>query len=503
MTSLFARLGVPTNLVDVLATFDIDTPTPIQAATLPDSLAGRDVLGRGRTGSGKTFAFALPVVARLAAERRRPAPGRPRALVLAPTRELAAQIADSLRPLAEADRLSLLTIFGGVNQNPQVRALRDGVDILVATPGRLLDLRDQGHLALSDVMVTVIDEADHMSDMGFLPGVKKILAATPNRSQRLLFSATLDNAVNVLVKQFLHDPVVHEADSAQSPVATMQHHVLTVSPAERLDVVADLTAAPGRTIVFTRTKHGAKKLAKQLVARGIPAVDLHGNLNQNARTRHLEAFGSGRVETLVATDIAARGIHVDDVALVVHADPPTEHKAYLHRSGRTARAGHAGTVVTIATPDQRGDVRGLMRAAKITPQISEATPEILHSLAPGERHLMSAAEVAERTPSAPVQQQQQGGGNRRSGGGRGRGGRGGATGHGTSGTRGGEQRSTGGRGGASTRGRSGGSSNAGAQRSSAGTSRRGGGASSASPAGSTRGAAAFSASAGRAQRRSR
>jgi superfamily II DNA/RNA helicase len=250
------------------------------------------VLGRGRTGSGKTFAFALPVVARLAADRQRPAAGRPLALVLAPTRELAAQIADSLRPLAKADRLSLLTIFGGVNQNPQVRALRDGVDILVATPGRLLDLRDQGHLALSDVAVTVIDEADHMSDMGFLPGVKKILAATPTRSQRLLFSATLDNAVNVLVKQFLHDPVVHEADSAQSPVASMQHHVLTVDPADRLDVVADLTSAPGRTIVFTRTKHGAKKLAKQLVARGIPAVDLHGNLNQNARTRHLEAFGS-------------------------------------------------------------------------------------------------------------------------------------------------------------------------------------------------------------------
>lgn len=400
MTSQFGRLGVPTIFSAVLSQRGIDTPTPIQAATLPDSLAGRDVLGRGRTGSGKTYAFALPVVARLAAERRRPTPGRPRALILAPTRELAAQIAESVRPLAAAARLSVLTIFGGVNQNPQVRTLQRGVDILVATPGRLLDLRDQRHLDLSEIAVTVIDEADHMSDMGFLPGVKKILGATPAKSQRLLFSATLDNAVNVLVKQFLADPVVHEADSAQSPVTTMEHHVLTVSAAQRADVIADLAAAPGRTILFTRTKHGAKKLTKALNARGIPAVDLHGNLSQNARVRHLDAFGSGRVETLVATDIAARGIHVDDVALVVHADPPTEHKAYLHRSGRTARAGHSGTVITIATPDQRGDVQHLMRAAKIKPQISPASAEVLQELAPGGRVVLSSAEVARRTGAA-------------------------------------------------------------------------------------------------------
>jgi superfamily II DNA/RNA helicase len=333
-----------------------------------------------------------------------------------------------------------------------------------------------------------------MSDMGFLPGVKKILAATPTRSQRLLFSATLDNAVNVLVKQFLHDPVVHEADSAQSPVASMQHHVLTVDPADRLDVVADLTSAPGRTIVFTRTKHGAKKLAKQLVARGIPAVDLHGNLNQNARTRHLEAFGSGRVETLVATDIAARGIHVDDVALVVHADPPTEHKAYLHRSGRTARAGHAGTVVTIATPDQRRDVRGLMRAAKITPQVSDATPEVLKELAPGERHLLSAAEVADRTPSAPAQQQPARG--HGAGGSRGRGGRGAGSGRG-------EQAAQGNRGGGARNARGGATKSANGQRGGGQAGARRSGGSAANPAGSTRGAAAFSASAGRAQRRGR
>lgn len=476
MTSAFARLGVPTSLAAVLADRGIDTPTPIQAATLPDSLAGRDVLGRGRTGSGKTYAFSLPMVARLAADRRSPAPGRPRALVLAPTRELAAQIADSLQPLAGAERLSLLTIFGGVNQNPQVRALRSGVDILVATPGRLLDLRDQGHLSLADIEVTVIDEADHMSDMGFLPGVKKILAATPSRSQRLLFSATLDNAVNVLVKQFLHDPVVHEADSAQSPVATMEHHVLTVTADQRLDVIADLASAPGRTILFTRTKHGAKKLAKQLNGRGIPAVDLHGNLAQNARTRNLDAFGSGRVETLVATDIAARGIHVDDVALVVHADPPTEHKAYLHRSGRTARAGHAGTVVTLATPDQRRDVQGLMRAAKIQPQVSAATDAVLSGLAPGERRLLSAAEVAERLPAAPVQQQAPANGGGRNHRGRGRsGGRPAASGKPVA------------KSGAQPSGRP------------ASVKKTVG----IAAAGSTRGAAAFSASAGRSQRRSR
>ncbi|WP_232550108.1 DEAD/DEAH box helicase [Propioniciclava soli] len=480
MTSDFARLGVPTQLADVLAERDITVPTPIQAATLPDSLAGRDVLGRGRTGSGKTYAFCLPLVARLAADDRRRKPGRPRALVLAPTRELAAQIAASLKPLADASRLSVLTIFGGVNQNPQVRSLAGGVDVLVATPGRLLDLRDQGHLHLTDVTVTVIDEADHMSDMGFLPAVKRILAATPARSQRLLFSATLDNAVDVLVRQFLHDPVVHEADSAASPVAAMEHHVLTVSAAERSDVIADLAAAPGRTILFTRTKHGAKKLAKQLVARGIPAVDLHGNLSQNARTRNLDAFGSGRVETLVSTDIAARGIHVDDVALVVHADPPAEHKAYLHRSGRTARAGSAGTVVTIATPDQRRDVQVLMRAAKIHPRITDATPEVLRELAPGERQLLPAAEVAERTPQAPAAQ--------------------------PSGRSVGRSSGSGGRGGQASSGRGSGGGRRGGSRSGAKASGQparagsGAGASGGAPSRSG-GAAAFSASAGRTGRR--
>nr|NLD41699.1 DEAD/DEAH box helicase [Actinomycetales bacterium] len=381
------------SLVSALAELGITTPTPIQAATLPDSLAGRDVLGRGRTGSGKSFAFLLPMVTRLVEDRRRPAPRRPRALILAPTRELASQLADSAQPLLRVSGLTSHTVFGGVGQNPQVKALARGVDILIACPGRLLDLMGQGHVDLSGIEITVIDEADHMSDMGFLPMVRRILDRTPPRGQRMLFSATLDKAVGVVVRQYLHSPVTHEADSAHSPVSEMDHHVVQVDAASRTSVVADLAAAPGRTIVFTRTKYGAKKLAKQLIATGVPAVELHGNLAQNARTRNLDAFHSGRVSTLVATDIAARGIHVDDVALVVHADPPTEHKAYLHRSGRTARAGSSGTVITLMTNEQRGDVRTLMREARISPKISSSAPGVLSELAPGQRTFLSAEEA--------------------------------------------------------------------------------------------------------------
>ena len=393
MTSAFVRLGVPTSLSDVLAERDITVPTPIQAATLPDSLAGRDVLGRGRTGSGKTYAFLLPTVARLVATPRKARPKRPRALVLAPTRELATQIEESLKPLEAAVGLTSRTVFGGVGQGPQVQALARGVDVLVACPGRLLDLMGQGAVNLDGVEITVLDEADHMADMGFLPMVRKILDRTPTTGQRLLFSATLDNGIDVLVKRYLHDPVTHEADSPQSPVATMDHYVLRVDKDTRGRVLADLASAPGRTILFTRTKHGAKRLAKQLVDRGIPAVDLHGNLSQNARTRNLAAFESGTVGTLVATDIAARGIHVDDVALVVHADPPVEHKAYLHRSGRTARAGHSGTVVTLVTPDQRQEVRQMMRKAGITPEVAEPEKSVLESLAPGERVTLSVEQA--------------------------------------------------------------------------------------------------------------
>jgi superfamily II DNA/RNA helicase len=413
----FTDLGVPARLSAVLAAQHIDTPTPIQTATLPDSLAGRDVLGRGRTGSGKTFAFLLPVVARLA-DGAPATSGAPRALILAPTRELVGQIDEALAPLAAAAGLTTRTVFGGVSQNPQVTALRKGVDIVVACPGRLEDLIGQGHCRLDRVEVTVLDEADHMADLGFLPAVRRLLGRTPKHSQRLLFSATLDRAINTLVQQFLHDPVTHEADSAQSPVATMSHHVLHVDREHRLPILVDLASAPGRTIMFTRTKYGAKALARQLNRSGVPTVELHGNLGQGARTRNLEAFHSGRAETLVATDIAARGIHVDEVSLVVHADPPVEHKAYLHRSGRTARAGHAGTVVTLMTGEQVRDVRDLTRAAGIKPtttRITGTTHPVLTELAPGERVLTGALE----TPApAGKPAKQTGGGGRGNGGGR-------------------------------------------------------------------------------------
>ncbi|MDN5893013.1 MAG: DEAD/DEAH box helicase, partial [Nocardioides sp.] len=333
-SSSFADLGVPAHITDVLTQAGITIPTPIQAATLPDSLAGRDVLGRGRTGSGKTFAFAIPLVTRLQASGRKPRSKAPRALILAPTRELVGQIHEALKPLAQAAGLTTLTIFGGVGQNPQVQGLRKGVDIVLACPGRLEDLIGQGHCDLGDIEVTILDEADHMADLGFLPGVRRIMDRTPKNGQRLLFSATLDNAINVIVKRFLNQPVTHEADSAQSPISTMSHHVLHLNREHRVPVLVDLASAPGRTVIFTRTKHGAKALARQLNKNGVPSVDLHGNLSQNARTRNMDAFHSGKATTLVATDIAARGIHVDDVALVVHADPPVEHKAYLHRSGR-------------------------------------------------------------------------------------------------------------------------------------------------------------------------
>ena len=401
---------MPAPLTTVLAGFGIDTPTPIQAATLPDSLAGRDVLGRGRTGSGKTYAFLLPLVARLSADRST-SRSTPRALVLAPTRELVRQIESALAPLAQASGLTYLTIFGGVGQGPQVNALRRGVDIVLACPGRLEDLIAQRHCTLAGAEITVLDEADHMADLGFLPAVRRLLAQTPRDGQRLLFSATLDNAIDTLVRQFLTDPIIHEADSLQSPVSAMAHHVLHIEREHRLPILLDLASAPGRTVVFTRTKHGAKALARQLNRGGVPAVELHGNLAQNARTRNLEAFHGGHATVLVATDIAARGIHVDDVTLVVHADPPAEHKAYLHRSGRTARAGNAGTVVTLMTGEQVRDVRDLVRAAGIAPtttRIHASTHPILSELAPGQRALSApfqpggTAAPATGTPGQPT-----------------------------------------------------------------------------------------------------
>ncbi len=413
----FAALGVSPRLCAALARAEIITPVPIQSATLPDSLAGRDVLGRGRTGSGKTYAFALPVLQRLAADGGQRSPGRPRALILAPTRELATQINAAMAPLAKALNLRTLTVFGGVGAGPQINALRNGVDVVIACPGRLADHLQSGHVKLDRVAITVLDEADHMADLGFLPVVRRLLDQTPRDGQRLLFSATLDAAVDVLVKRFLRSPVTHSVDSAQSPVATMDHHVLHVSQDTRVPVLVDLVTAPGRTLVFTRTKHGAKILARKLTAAGAPAVELHGNLSQGARTRNLAAFSDGSSPTLVATDIAARGIHVDDVGLVVHADPPVEHKAYLHRSGRTARAGSSGTVVTLMTDAQVRDVRDLTRRAGIKPTITKlgAGHPLLAEIAPGDRVLVTPAPRPAGSQSGRGHGQDQRGQSRRGG----------------------------------------------------------------------------------------
>jgi superfamily II DNA/RNA helicase len=399
-STTFTQLGVPAPLVEALADVGVTMPFPIQAATLPDVLAGRDVLGRGRTGSGKTYAFALPLLARLAARPAPRRPGRPRALILAPTRELAAQIEASIAPLAAAVSLRTLTVFGGVTPGRQIAGLRSGVDVLVACPGRLLDHVESGHASLDAVEVTVLDEADHMADLGFLPAVRRLLDQTPRRGQRLLFSATLDAGVDVLVRRYLTDPVTHSVDAEAAPVA-VPHHMLHVSDRDRLTVLADLAAAPGRTLVFARTKRRAKTLTRQLVQAGVPAIELHGNLGQSARSRNLTAFAAGSATTLVATDIAARGIHVDDVALVVHADPPAEYKAYLHRSGRTARAGATGTVVTLMTDGQVDGVRHLARQAGIAPTTTRLRPgdPLLEQIAPGPRTLVTPPA---RDPAEPA-----------------------------------------------------------------------------------------------------
>jgi superfamily II DNA/RNA helicase len=400
MTS-FTELGVPAVLKTALDRLGITTPFPIQAATLPDTLGGRDVLGRGRTGSGKTYAFVIPVVARLAATTRKPQPGRPRALILAPTRELATQIEATLRPLADAAGLRTLVVFGGVGPNPQIKALKAGVDVLVACPGRLDDHIRSGHASLDAVEVTVLDEADHMADLGFLPVVRRLMSQTPANGQRLLFSATLDNGVDVLVQKFMHKPATHHVDSAAQAPIEMDHHVLHVRDDDRFGILVELLSAPGRSVVFTRTKRRAKVLTRQLNAAGVPAVELHGNLAQNARNRNMSAFSDGTAGTLVATDIAARGIHVDDVSLVIHADPPVEHKAYLHRSGRTARAGARGTVITLMTDEQQADVRDLARKAGIRPVTTRTRPgdTLLSQLAPGERTFVAPAPPA--APSTP------------------------------------------------------------------------------------------------------
>ena len=402
----FSTLGVPAPLVAALAADGKTSPFPIQVDTLPDTLAGRDVLGRGKTGSGKTLAFSIPMAARLggslAGGKRRP--GRPLGLVLAPTRELATQIDAVLAPLAAAYGMKTTTIFGGINQKRQVDALRAGVDIVVACPGRLEDLMKQGFVTLDAVEITVLDEADHMADLGFLPVVTRIMDKTPQGGQRLLFSATLDNGVDKLVRRFLQNEVLHSVDEATSHVAAMTHHVFEVDDVDaKNDLVKALASGTGRRILFMRTKHHAKKLAKKLTEQGIPSVDLHGNLSQPQRDRNLAAFGDGSVKVLVATDVAARGVHVDDVELVIHVDPPMEHKAYLHRSGRTARAGSEGDVVTVCLPAQKQDLKTLLRKAAIT-----VTPQRVTASSPAVTTLVG--DVAPFVKPAPRELQAQGGG---------------------------------------------------------------------------------------------
>jgi superfamily II DNA/RNA helicase len=368
----FAELGLPEPVVRALAERGFAEPFPIQAATLPDTIAGRDLLGRGQTGSGKTLAFGLALLARLAGGRARPR--QPRGLVLVPTRELAQQVDDALAPFAKALGLTTAVVVGGLSFNRQVSELARGVDLLVATPGRLTDHTNQRTCDLSQVMITALDEADRMSDMGFLPQVRAILNLTPADGQRLLFSATLDGEVGALVRQYLTDPVTRSVASATAQVATMDHHVLLANPADKPRIVTEVAARDGRTILFSRTKHGVDKLVKILRREGVSAGALHGGKAQNARNRAIAAFKDGSTPVLVATDVAARGIHIDDVSLVVHVDPPADPKDYLHRAGRTARAGDSGTVVTLVTPAERRDVERLMRLAGVRAPQTEVGP---------------------------------------------------------------------------------------------------------------------------------
>jgi superfamily II DNA/RNA helicase len=361
----FAALGVPPRLVKALARQGIATPFEIQSATVPDALAGRDVLGRGQTGSGKTLAFGLPLLARIA--RGRSQPRRPRALILVPTRELAMQVADALRPLARAVDASLATAVGGVPYDRQIDALRRGLDVLVATPGRLGDLIERGECALDGVEVTVLDEADQMADMGFLPEVTALLERTPAGTQRLLFSATLDSDVDALVQRFLSEPVTHSTAPPVATVSTMDHHLLLIPPHDKFGVAASIAARRGRTIMFARTQAGVDRLVEQLAAVGVRAGALHGGKTQRVRTRTLAEFREGRTDVLVATDVAARGIHVDGVSLVVHVDPPRDAKDYLHRAGRTARAGESGAVATLVLPKQRRSTLAMLQKAGVAP----------------------------------------------------------------------------------------------------------------------------------------
>ncbi|MEV6568044.1 DEAD/DEAH box helicase [Streptomyces kronopolitis] len=362
-TVTFAELGLPEGVVRKLAQNGVTTPFPIQAATIPDALAGKDILGRGRTGSGKTLSFGLPTLAQLAGgstEKK-----KPRAIILTPTRELAMQVADALQPYGDVLGLKMKVVCGGTSMGNQIYALERGVDVLVATPGRLRDIINRGACSLENVQVAVLDEADQMSDLGFLPEVTELLDQIPGGGQRMLFSATMENEIGTLVKRYLTNPVTHEVDSAQGNVTTMTHHVLVVKPKDKAPVTAAIAARKGRTIIFVRTQLGADRIAEQLVESGVKADALHGGMTQGARTRVLADFKDGYVNALVATDVAARGIHVDGIDLVLNVDPAGDHKDYLHRSGRTARAGQSGTVVSLSLPHQRRQIFRLMEDAGV------------------------------------------------------------------------------------------------------------------------------------------
>jgi superfamily II DNA/RNA helicase len=359
----FADLGLPEGVVRKLAQNGVTTPFPIQAATIPDALAGKDILGRGRTGSGKTLSFGLPTLATLAGGRTEK--HKPRAVILTPTRELAMQVADALQPYGDVLGLKMKVVCGGTSMGNQIYALERGVDILVATPGRLRDIINRGACSLENVQIAVLDEADQMSDLGFLPEVTELLDQVPAGGQRMLFSATMENEISTLVKRYLSNPVTHEVDSAQGNVTTMSHHILIVKPKDKAPVTAAIASRKGRTIIFVRTQLGADRIAEQLRDAGVKADALHGGMTQGARTRTLADFKDGYVNALVATDVAARGIHVDGIDLVLNVDPAGDHKDYLHRAGRTARAGRTGTVVSLSLPHQRRQIFRLMEDAGV------------------------------------------------------------------------------------------------------------------------------------------
>ncbi|MFI8275134.1 DEAD/DEAH box helicase [Streptomyces sp. NPDC085929] len=396
----FADLAMPAQLLATLTREGMATPFPIQAATLPNTLAGRDVLGRGRTGSGKTLAFGLALLARTAGQSAES--GQPLALVLVPTRELAQQVTAALTPYARAVKLRLATVVGGMPIHRQAAALRAGAEVVVATPGRLKDLIDRGDCRLNQVAITVLDEADQMADMGFMPQVTALLDQVRPEGQRMLFSATLDRNVDLLVRRYLTDPVVHSVDPSAGAVTTMEHHVLHVHGADKQRTTTEIAARDGRVIMFLDTKHAVDRLTQDLLDNGVRAAALHGGKSQPQRTRTLAQFKTGHVTVLVATNVAARGIHVDNLDLVVNVDPPTDPKDYLHRGGRTARAGESGSVVTLVTPNQRREMARLMTAAGITPQTTqvrsgdEALNRITGAQAPSGIPVTITAPVSER-----------------------------------------------------------------------------------------------------------